>query len=263
MDSSIGSSAMKASGPSMSLDKAGGGGGVGNYKGVMLCNRPFAGSVAQNEKPGGSGKATFICGLVPEKAGINVSMSSKDQKNIKRPKKETVLTKHRRWLADLQKTKDKLEMQYIEEMKAKEEARNAFQQQEKQMRLLAKEISSSNDDAKPETTSPAAEPKTSSSVSKAMAKRPAWAQTEKVAKEVSQSKDEFDLDMGDDEGLLDFAQNLDFENVMGDIEVKSMMKKLQERIALLESDIKNDNQREGEKAERAAHRELLGIHGSA
>eukprot|EP00605_Chrysophyceae_sp_TOSAG23-4_P002515 GSChrysophyteH1.ASY1.ANO1.2778.1 assembled CDS len=132
---------MKASGPSMSLDKAGAGGGVGNYKGVMLCNRPFAGSVAQKDKPGGNKKTTFICGLVPDAAGINVSMSSKDQKKVKRPKKETVLTKHRRWLADLQKTKDKLELQYIEEMKAKEAAREAFQKQEKQMRLLAKDIS--------------------------------------------------------------------------------------------------------------------------
>ena len=261
MDSSLGSSAMKASGPSMSLDKGAGGGGVGNYKGVMLCNRPFAGSVAQANKAAGNNggaKGTFVCGLVADAAGVNVSMSSKDQKKVKRPKKETVLTKHRRWLADLQKTKDKLEMQYIDEMKAKDAARNAFQQQEKQMRLLAKEIQS--DDAQPETNSPAqAEAKEVSSVAKAMSKRPAWAQTEEVARAANEDKDELDLD--DDEGLLDFASNLNFENVIGDIEVRSMMQKLKERIASLEHDITQDDLRAGESSQRAQMRELRGVNG--
>ena len=36
---------MSSSGPSMSLGNNNGSMGMGNYKGVMLCNRPFAGSV--------------------------------------------------------------------------------------------------------------------------------------------------------------------------------------------------------------------------
>jgi hypothetical protein len=46
---SYASSSMRSGGPSMSLvenNKNHSNVGVGNYKGVMLCNRPFAGSVA-------------------------------------------------------------------------------------------------------------------------------------------------------------------------------------------------------------------------
>jgi hypothetical protein len=40
---------------------------------------------------------------------------------VKRPKKVTALTKHRKWLQDLQKTKDELEQKYIEEMNKKKD----------------------------------------------------------------------------------------------------------------------------------------------
>lgn len=260
---SLGSSAMQASGPSMSLDKGGAGGGVGNYKGVMLCNRPFAGSVAQKETGGKSGKGTFICGLVADPAGMPVSLSKKDEKKVKRPKKETVLTKHRRWLSELQKTKDKLEMQYIDEMRQKEESKAAFQKQEKDMRLMSKEIlhAPSKDDGAAEAKSPgdgskaAADSKAAGAkgVDSKMLRRPAWALTESVAEVASEEKE-----LDDTEGLLDFAAGLDFDKYIEDVEVQSMMAKLKERIAALERDIKVDDDREADAMERAALRAQLG-----
>ena len=255
------SSANRASGPSMSLDKGAAPGGVGNYKGVMLCNRPFAGSVAnKNESKGGS-KATFSCGLVPEPAGINVSLAKKDQHKVKRPKKETVLTKHRRWLAELQKTKDKLEMQYIEEIRAKEASKEAFQDEEKKMRRMAKELLNADEkdaDAKgeigPETRSPRAEAKPAVAEAKKVNK-PAWAQTEQAAsKAVAASEDK---ELADEEDLLDFAQNLDYDRFIGDIEVQTMMKRLKERIASLEREVKDEADREMDAATRAMIREKL------
>jgi hypothetical protein len=41
---------------------------------------------------------------------------------IKRPNKDSVLAKHKKWLSDLQKTKDRLEAEYLEEARKKEEA---------------------------------------------------------------------------------------------------------------------------------------------
>ena len=41
---------------------------------------------------------------------------------LKRPNKDSVLAKHKKWLADLQKTKDRLEVEFLEETKKKEEA---------------------------------------------------------------------------------------------------------------------------------------------
>lgn len=40
---------------------------------------------------------------------------------IKRPKKDSVLVKHKKWLADFQKTKERLEAQYLDDMVTKEE----------------------------------------------------------------------------------------------------------------------------------------------
>jgi hypothetical protein len=41
---------------------------------------------------------------------------------LRRPKKDSVLSKHKKWLADLQKTKERLEIEYIDEIKKKEES---------------------------------------------------------------------------------------------------------------------------------------------
>jgi hypothetical protein len=116
--------------------------GVGNYKGVMLCNRPFAGSVgkttvvtcvehmifnvfgivfAATAGKAAPDKTSFSCGVVADSAGTNVSISNLERKYPKRKKKETALTKHRKWLAELQNTKDRLENQYEEELRATQE----------------------------------------------------------------------------------------------------------------------------------------------
>lgn len=79
-----------------------------------------------------SEKTSFSCGVVSDQAGTNVSISHLEKKFPKRKKKETALTKHRKWLAELQNTKDRLENQYEDEMRAtktkndKVGARHAF-----------------------------------------------------------------------------------------------------------------------------------------
>jgi len=80
--------------------KNNGNAGVGNYKGVMLCNRPFAGSASKmisitywitviwlhlflagaSKLGGNSGdKNPFSCGVVPETVGTNVSIANMDK----------------------------------------------------------------------------------------------------------------------------------------------------------------------------------------
>lgn len=65
-------------------------------------------------------KAVFGTGVVPQPVGVNVAISAKE-KLLKRPKKDSVLVKHKKWLADLQKTKERLEEQYIDDLRRKEE----------------------------------------------------------------------------------------------------------------------------------------------
>lgn len=69
-----------------------------------------------------SDNTPFVCGAVGGEVGRNVPISSKEI-HVVRPKQETVLQKHKRWLAELQKTKEKLEQQYLDEIAKKEEAK--------------------------------------------------------------------------------------------------------------------------------------------
>lgn len=95
--------------------------GMGHYKGVMLCNRPFAGTSANTKTTTTSdSKGVFSCGKVPEAAGLNPPVSLRE-KVPKKNNKDSVLTKHKKWLQDLQKTRDELEDRVREESKQKEE----------------------------------------------------------------------------------------------------------------------------------------------
>ncbi len=190
------------------------------------------------------------------------------------------MTKHKRWLADLQKTKDRLEKDYLEEQQRKEETIKKFQENERKMREAAistlksdrkddgyNEPQTDNDDKVkqtldwarresanagfPASKSQIAPSKTSNkSHSKASAK-PAWA---KSAKE-SENKDD---DEQDELDLLDFANSLDFEKVINDIEVQTMMEKLQQRILDLEKDISQDTLK-GIADEKNSKREMLAL----
>jgi len=286
-DTSI-SSGMVGSSPSVS---------IGNYKGVMLCNRPFAGvqAAAQHQASGGPAKAAFVCGNVPSNIGAGGRRT--DLSLVKRTKKETALTRHRKWLAELQRTKVELEKNYLEEMRQKEESKKRFMEREARMRALvtqANAAQSKDEEPSPlsvarggataaagtlaahadvapsegkadgqrktmggakgdeqegkEEGGPAAGPaedKLSSAaegdagVALAAAEkrrekqgkvsRPMWALTEDKAQEASEKKDEDDA-----MELLAFAQNLDFEKYIDDMEIQTMMDQVKARIEELE-----------------------------
>lgn len=100
---------------------------IGNYKGVMLCNRPN--EFGQVQKPERQGKAPFISRVDPkEQIGINptkkiivVSQKKKDSNSI--------LTRHKRYLKMLQEKKliEKLEQENEENKKS--ETFNKFREQ--------------------------------------------------------------------------------------------------------------------------------------
>lgn len=188
------------------------------------------------------------------------------------------MTKHRKWLADLQREKDRLEQEYLHEIQRKEEVQKRFQDQEAKMRQAAKMLM--KDDAKPETnsneseskytyeskadaenSSPSSTLKSGNSFAAAMVKsktKPVWAMTEKAAEKATEDR-EFD----DAEGLLDFAKNLDYDKYIADVEIKQIMERLRKRIADMEKDVNMEQQREMESDVRAAKREMLALLGDS
>lgn len=247
---------------------------IGNYKGVMLCNRPFAGAAggAAAAAASGGSKMTFACGTVPEDLGLNRKRS--EVVAVKRTKKETALTRHRKWLADLQRTNDQLKKASSDEAAAKEDSQRRFMEREAKMRSVARasnaalvseaksgapeetaaapppmaEAKGGEDDAASETKASAkADDKESSTVNlDAVAKRrakqgqaakPRWAMTEDKAQEADLDLEEFELD-----GLLDFAKNLDYDKYIDDMEVATMMETVKARIAELEAAADDDEE---------------------
>lgn len=119
------------------------GGSIGNYKGVMLCNRPFAGTAAAAK--GGHvaaavGKQVFVTGKVKSEVGFSGKNIQIEKMLRKRIKQETALTRHRRWLADLQRTKQALQDQYTEDQRKKEENRRRFSEREARIRQMTREL---------------------------------------------------------------------------------------------------------------------------
>eukprot|EP00752_Nemacystus_decipiens_P004145 g3794.t1 len=128
-----------------------GAGSIGNYKGVMLCNRPFAGVAAAAKGGGESGganasKHAFVTGKVKSEVGFAGKTIQTEKLLRKRVKHETALTRHRKWLADLQLTKQALEDQYMEDLRKKEESRRRFAEREARMRQMTRELGAGSED---------------------------------------------------------------------------------------------------------------------
>lgn len=120
-----------------------GAGSIGNYKGVMLCNRPFAGTAAAAkgvDVAAAAGKNVFVTGKVKSELGFAGKSLQTEKLLRKRVKQETALTRHRKWLADLQLTKQALEEQYIEDLRQKEENKRRFAEREARMRQMTREL---------------------------------------------------------------------------------------------------------------------------
>lgn len=214
--------------------------GVGNFKGVMLCNRPFAGSVATSGRTSSSEKTSFSCGVVSEGAGMNVSISNLEKKYPKRKKKETALTKHRKWLAELQNTKDRLESQYEDELRAAQAKNDKFQAREASVRQVSK------------GTLVKAESKPPGKSKKDKQAKPAWAMTQENA-EVAQEEKELE----DEDELMNFAKDLNFDKYIDDLEIKTMMDKVQKRILELEKASSEERIRDEEAEQRAVARAVM------
>lgn len=82
--------------------------------------------------------------------------------------------------------------------------------------------------------------------------RPAWALTETSAAAASEEKL-----LGDEDELLSFAEGLDFDRYIGDMEVRTVMDRLRKRIVEMEREVSMEEKREGASEERAAKRDLL------
>jgi hypothetical protein len=240
-------------------------------------------------------------------------LSSLEKFKTRRSKKDSVLSKHKKWLQDLQKTKDRLESEFLEDMMRKEEAQKKFQENERKLRVdavaqMRSELKENDSQTQHENNSSSSsinsenagasgkpqsmddkvaallekarqevarldfksQPKENSSSNGGASnnqskvsekKKPAWAMAKDNSDKAGESSDDELLE--DSEGLLSFAENLDYAKTIINIETQMVMEKLKSRINEIEKEMDNDEKQEKAVELRNAKREMLALMGQA
>lgn len=190
---------------------------VGNYKGVMLCNRPFGSSLFDSRtgklKSFGS-KKTHISRkenmksqmLLTEKPPFISGSSSHEQLGLHKPRhpclaatqreqKTTVTMKQKQHLKEMKEKREEYAQKENLLQNKTEQKRLAFRQKmEEQRKLIVAERRNEKD-------------------------KPAWAMTEEEAKDSEEDKVK---------DLLSFVKELDFESYIEDLEVKTALDSLRD-----------------------------------
>lgn len=256
---------------------------IGNYKGVMLCNRPFAGVAAAAHKAvggGSGGNVPFRSAVIPhEPIGLNPSRERRAFIKMDRKKKNSVLSRHKKWLKQLQKAKEQFQQQAEEEEQKQENKRMRFAAQQAALRAevrntlevgvgeadmmemaaskladvqdandreITKEIQKINEyeqknEENEEQNNSAWRDEQRERQLGDMRSKPAWALT-------AQQKDVLEDEEADD--LMDFAQNLDVDKYLDDLEVRAALESVRNRIRQIEVAEDDDAQEGGENLDK-------------
>jgi hypothetical protein len=84
--------------------------------------------------------------------------------------------------------------------------------------------------------------------------RPVWAMTEKAADMAADRKEQLE-----EEELLKFAENLDFDKFVSDVELEAMMDRLRRRIGELEKEVTAEDHKEADAEKWQAKKDLLSL----
>mmetsp|Transcript_92957 Transcript_92957/g.165305 ORF Transcript_92957/g.165305 Transcript_92957/m.165305 type:complete len:316 (-) Transcript_92957:196-1143(-) len=192
-------------------------GGLGNYKGVMLCNRPTSFDAPSQER---SAMPPFRS-MIPETIGDAPGLTRKReqvQSEVKSRGPSAALRQHCRWIKELQN-------QVKEDQRQAEEDDAAALQRNQRMQKVFKQ----QRDAIRLIKSGAAAPGDLESILKPKAKKdkqkPLWAMTEVEREE----KEDIDA-----EELLAFADNLDFDEYIHDLEFRQALGAISDRAKKLQ-----------------------------
>jgi hypothetical protein len=227
---------------------------ISNYKGVMLCDRPSADIGPKKPAP-------FNSAVVPpEQLGLAPTKKMNVHSTAIKPKDtDSVLYKHKQYLASLKKEIKSQKEQEAGMEEAEEAKRKRFVERSAQLRdairagLLASTELMGDE---PRGTSPPAEapaapaaeperepevepelkpvipslklPSTGAHPGSELLGKPAWALTEEQVEAKDELQEEIDVD-----DLLDFVEDLDFEQYVDDLEVQQALEIMRSRVTMI------------------------------
>lgn len=208
---------------------------IGNYKGVMLCNRPNDPKNGLNK----DGPTPFVSRVTPhDQIGLNPT-SKLPAHSGKKGKSLEVLKKHKQWLRDLQKKKEEEEKLARDQTAAEEEKKLKIKNKAEKKRKQLEDgevisIGESVDAASKGDISVRTGKLTEKNLKnhekrtrEEKKRKPKWALTEEQV-EVEEDKEVDDL--------LNFVADLDYENFINDLDVRQALEIVKERVEDLKKD---------------------------
>jgi hypothetical protein len=234
---------------------------MGNFKGVMLCNRPaqpapvptaFDDSKRTNKAP--------FCSTVTGEDQLGSNPIKKEfPARKKKDESDDVTWRHKRWLAEFQERRNELAEMLEESQVLQEERTRKFQDKQAEMRATIRKCREENpgDRDAMKAALDELEAKEKMSKTKKMEKKeklkakPKWAMNE----EENEAFEDLEVD-----DLLDFTGNLDFDQYMENLEVKESMDFVNDRLAeLAEPKVRIENEEEGEGDEEEGEDRLTSL----
>ena len=233
-----------------------GDGSIQCYNGVMLCNRPVfrpsqvpninrnshnKGNAINHEKKdaGGSGSKgnSFVCGTLSKPWGMNVKIPEKSRVLSRLSRTDGALSRHKLWLREMQEKKEKDAKQIQEEKIMKDRKLKEFMKRQAKLRAKARSEKEEKIDEATLEQEQSEEENSNSNRNIAGEKRcrPAWSLTESNAQNV---RDESHA--REEEELMNYVDDLDFESYYDDLELSVLMSQVKERIKTLEKEKKKD-----------------------
>jgi len=166
---------------------------------------------------------SFICGTVKKPWGTNVVIEEKTRVLKRTSSKDSAICKHKAWLKEMQGKREQAERERMEKERGKEERLKEFMSKQAAKRAVI--LDRADDSNRNESVSGASS-------------KPVWAMTEdaaQVATKEAESKEE--------DELLSFVENLDFDQYSHDMELKILMDQVKERIRTLQKEKNVDEAR--------------------
>ena len=211
---------------------------IGNFKGVMLCNRP-------NDPPFRAqkdGPTPFISRVNPqEQLGLNPTIKLQPKKKPKGSNLE-ILKRHKQWLQQLQKQKEEQAKKAAEIEQTDLDKRKRFAEKAAKKRTQNREgdTQDANNSYLKSAAQTVEEPKEKLKIVKPTErnlathdkksrekKRPAWALTNEQA----EAEEEKEVD-----DLLNFVSDLDYDAFISDLEVRQALEIVKERVQEIKKD---------------------------
>lgn len=206
-------------------------GGLGNFKGVMLCNRPAEISMdkAVRDAEGPPPFKSTVSATHKEQIGLNPCKGEglKMDDSLKRRGPSAALRRHVKWLKELQKQMGE-ERQKVEEDEVQEEARKSrLKNHCEKQREAVRQLLTSDCDITHEDLHHAVKGGGEMKTKDGKKVKPLWAMSEEEKRE---------FEAKEEDSLIEFAEGLDFDKYIGDLEFRQGLEVLKDRAGKLKKE---------------------------